>query len=154
MTLEVTIREIARDYPLQRARSEYDNWGETAADAQAMEIFRWLIEAKISGAWIEVGNLSAHAAWYGPTQGSKAMNIGISLIEEFRNKGIGSLAQRLLAEELHRQGYVRVEASTDVTNIAEQRALEKAGFLFEGTLRKAQGRADGLHDLQVWSHLS
>ena len=154
MTPEVTIREIERDYPLQRARSEYDNWGETSSEAMAIDLSRWLIEAKISGQWREVGNLSAHPVWYGPTQGSKAMNIGITLIEEFRNKGIGSLAQRLLAEELHRQGYVRVEASTDVTNIAEQRALEKAGFLFEGTLRKAQGRAGGLHDLQVWSHLS
>ena len=101
-----------------------------------------------------MGNLSAHAVWYGPTPGSKAMNIGISIIEEFRGQGFGSIAQRLLAEELHGKGYVRVEASTDITNIAEQKALERAGFAYEGTLRKAQGRADGLHDLQVWSHLS
>jgi len=154
MVVEVSIKEIARDYPLQKARSEYDNWGETAEEAKSMEIFRWLIEAKIAGKWIEVGNLSAHAVWYGPTQGSKAMNIGVSLLEEFRNQGIGSIAQKLLAEELHLQGYARIEASTDVTNIAEQKALEKAGFQYEGTLRKAQGREDGLHDLQVWSHLS
>ncbi|NCW87257.1 MAG: hypothetical protein EBV69_14715, partial [Oxalobacteraceae bacterium] len=105
MVVEVSIKEIARDYPLQKARSEYDNWGETAEEAKSMEIFRWLIEAKIAGEWIEVGNLSAHAVWYGPTQGSKAMNIGISLLEEFRNQGIGSIAQKLLAEELHLQGY-------------------------------------------------
>lgn len=154
MIIEVAIRAIERDYPLQRAKSEYDNWGETSPDAMAIELSRWLIEAKISDEWREVGNLSAHPVWYGPTQGSKAMNIGISLIEEFRNKGIGSIAQRLLAEELHRQGYARVEASTDITNIAEQRALAKAGFILEGTLRKAQGRADGVHDLQLWSHLS
>ena len=48
---------------------------------------------------------------------------------------------------------MRVEASTDVENIAEQRALERAGFTYEGTLRLAQGRVDGLHDLQVWSHV-
>jgi len=154
MAVEVSIREIARDYPLQEASSEYDNWGERAEEAKSMEILRWLIEAKIAGEWIEVGNLSAHAVWYGPTQGSKAMNIGVSLLEEFRNQGIGSIAQKLLAEELHRQGYLRVEASTDITNIAEQKALQRAGFQYEGTLRKAQGRADGLHDLQVWSHLS
>ena len=39
----------------------------------------------------------------------------------------------------------RVEASTDVTNLAEQRALEKAGFTREGVLRGAQHRADGVH---------
>lgn len=92
--------------------------------------------------------------WYGPTITSKALNIGISLVEDFRGKGIGVIAQRLLAEELHRLGFARVEAQTDVQNIPEQKALKKAGFLFEGVARHAQGRADGIHDLQVWSHIS
>ena len=46
-----------------------------------------------------------------------------------------------------------MEASTDVENIAEQRALAKAGYQLEGTLRLAQARRDGLHDLQVWAHV-
>jgi len=76
------------------------------------------------------------------------------VVNEYRGKGIGAVAQRLLADELHQQGIVRVEAQTDIENIAEQKALENAGFKYEGTLRKAQGRADGLHDIQVWSHIS
>jgi RimJ/RimL family protein N-acetyltransferase len=61
---------------------------------------------------------------------------------------VGSRAQRLLAEHLFATTSVqRVEASTDVANVAEQRALEKAGFTREGVLRRAQARADGLHDL-------
>lgn len=148
------IRAVAHDFPVTRSSSEFDDWGEISQEAKGMEILRWLIEVQIQGQWREVGNLSAHAVWYGPTPGSKAMNIGISIIEEFRGQGFGSIAQRLLAEELHGKGYVRVEASTDITNIAEQKALERAGFAYEGTLRKAQGRADGLHNLQVWSHLS
>ena len=154
MASEVRIRAVERDYPVKSSTSPFDDWGAISEEAKSMVIFRWLIELRTGDQWQEVGNLSSHAVWYGPTESSKAMNIGISLLEEFRGQGIGSIAQRLLAEELHRQGYVRVEASTDVTNIAEQRALEKAGFLFEGTLRKAQGRVDALHDLQVWSHLS
>lgn len=47
-----------------------------------------------------------------------------------------------------------MEASTDITNIAEQRALAKAGFEFEGILRQAQLRASGRHDLQVWSYIN
>ena len=35
----------------------------------------------------------------------------------------------------------------------DKASLEKAGFAYEGTLKKAQARADGLHDLQVWSHI-
>ena len=37
--------------------------------------------------------------------------------------------------------------------MAEQRALEKAGFSREGVLRSAQARADGRHDLVSYSIL-
>jgi RimJ/RimL family protein N-acetyltransferase len=40
----------------------------------------------------------------------------------------------------------RVEASTDVENVAQQRALEKAGFVREGVQRGAQFRAGAQHD--------
>lgn len=131
-----------------------------APDVRDMAISRWLIELTRPNnpnpkkLVVPVGDLSAHAVWYGPTPGSRALNIGISIVNEYRGKGIGSIAQRLLAGELHDQGIVRVEAQTDVDNIAEQKALEKAGFTYEGTLRRAQARADGLHDIQVWSHIA
>ena len=41
----------------------------------------------------------------------------------------------------------------DVTNVAEQRALERAGYVREGVLRQAQARADGQHDLVSYSLL-
>ena len=116
---------------------------------------RWIIELTTTNQLlIEVADLSAHTVWYGPTPGSRALNIGVSLVEEFRGKGIGSIAQRLLADELHSQGITRVEAQTDVTNHAEKKSLDKAGYKFEGVLRRAQQRADGLHDLEIWSHIS
>jgi len=40
----------------------------------------------------------------------------------------------------------RVEAHTDVSNIAEQRALEGAGFTREGLVRGAQWRAGAYRD--------
>ncbi|MBA2393543.1 MAG: GNAT family N-acetyltransferase, partial [Ktedonobacteraceae bacterium] len=46
---------------------------------------------------------------------------------------------------------MRVEATTDITNRAEQRALEKAGFTREGVLRKAQWRNGNWHDMVVYS---
>lgn len=150
-----SIRAIDDEHPRPRSTSIYEEWGEMAPDVQDMAITRWLIElTQPDNAVIPVGDLSAHAVWYGPTPGSRALNIGISIVNEYRGKGIGAIAQRLLAEELHKQGIVRVEAQTDVENVAEQKALEKAGFTYEGTLRRAQGRADGLHDIQVWSHIS
>jgi RimJ/RimL family protein N-acetyltransferase len=46
-----------------------------------------------------------------------------------------------------------VEASTDVENLAEQRALERAGFTREGVLRHAQFRDGGFRDLVLYSRL-
>jgi RimJ/RimL family protein N-acetyltransferase len=150
----ISIRPIDNDYPRPVSTSIYDEWGEMAPEIRDLAITRWLITlTQADQSDIAVGDLSAHAVWYGPTPGSRSLNIGISIVNEYRGKGIGSIAQRLLAEELHRQGIVRVEAQTDIENFAEQKALERAGFKCEGTLRKAQARVDGLHDIQVWSHI-
>jgi RimJ/RimL family protein N-acetyltransferase len=150
----VSIRAVDLDHPQPPAASTWDDWGDMDPAAKDMDLQRWIIEVTDdSGRCVAVGSMSAHSVWYGPTPGSRALNIGISLAEEHRGRGIGAIAQRLLAEELHESGTVRVEASTDVENVAEQRALAKAGYELEGTLRLAQARRDGLHDLQVWAHV-
>jgi RimJ/RimL family protein N-acetyltransferase len=101
-----------------------------------------------------VGDLSWHQVTYGPNSESAAFNIGIALRPEQRAKGHGTRAQRLLAAHLFGTTAVnRVEASTDVDNIAEQRALTKAGFTREGILRGAQFRAGEFHDLVLFSVL-
>lgn len=149
----VTIRGIDDDFPRPPSSSPWDDWGPMAPEAKDVATERWLIEVTDDGGLVAaVGDLSAHSVWHGPTSGSRALNIGVSIAEDWRNRGIGSVAQRLLAEHLHDRGVVRVEASTDVDNLAEQRALSRAGFVYEGVIRAAQQRADGLHDLQGWSH--
>jgi RimJ/RimL family protein N-acetyltransferase len=72
--------------------------------------------------------------------------IGIWLRPEYRGRGIGTAAQARVAELFFRHTTVnRVEAHTDVENVAEQRALEAAGFWREGVTRGAQWR-DGAYD--------
>lgn len=101
-----------------------------------------------------VGDVSWHPVSYGPNSGSRALNVGIALAPSARGRGIGSVAQRMLVEHLFATTDVaRVEAGTDVENLPEQRSLEKAGFHREGVLRSAQARADGRHDLVVYSFL-
>lgn len=140
--------------PRPRVLTEFEDWGEFDPRAPHGDIEHWLIVLGRENAATVVGSLSAQPVYYGPTAGSRAANIGISVLEEHRNRGIGAEAQRLLAEELHARGVVRVEASTDVRNVPEQRALARAGFVREGVLRRAQARRDGVHDLEVWSHLA
>ena len=148
------LRSISDDVARPEVVSEYGEWGEIDPAAKSLSLDRWLIEVQDEGeGWAAVGDMSAHPQWYGASPGSRAMNIGIGLVAEARGRGIGWRAQAGLAAHLHASGVVRVEASTDVTNAAEQRALSRAGFVYEGTLRGAQVRADGRHDLQVWSHL-
>jgi len=101
-----------------------------------------------------VGSVSWHEVHYGPNPESAAWNIGIDLVPEARGQGLGSEAQRLLAQHLFATTAVnRVEASTDVENAAEQGALARAGFTREGVLRGAQFRASRWHDIVVWSVL-
>lgn len=101
-----------------------------------------------------VGSLSWHTVTHGPSLACRALNIGISLFPEYRGRGYGSRAQRLLCEYLFSSRLIeRVEAGTDIENLAEQRSLEKAGFTREGVLRHAQYRAGSWRDVVLFSRL-
>jgi RimJ/RimL family protein N-acetyltransferase len=101
-----------------------------------------------------IGTVSWHLERYGPNDGSGAWNVGIALIPEARGQGHGAEAQRLVAEFLFTTTSLhRVEASTDVENLAEQRSLEKAGYVREGILRGVQYRAGAWHDLVNYARL-
>ncbi|TDD49155.1 N-acetyltransferase [Nonomuraea terrae] len=80
--------------------------------------------------------------------------MGLIVAPEQRGKGHGTQAQRLLARYLFEHSTAnRVEASTEITNVAEQRALEKAGFTREGVLRGAGFRAGEWRDGVLYSML-
>jgi RimJ/RimL family protein N-acetyltransferase len=99
-----------------------------------------------------VGDVSYRQVRYGGA--SVAYSVGITLAPAHRGKGYGVEAQILLAGYLFATyPIMRVEAETDSTNTAEQRALEKAGFTREGVLRKAQWRNGAWHDLVMYSKL-
>ena len=101
-----------------------------------------------------VGHVSWRQVPYGPNPGSVALDVGISLRPEARGLGHGGRGQRLLAEYLFATTPVhRVQATTDVENAAEQRALERAGFRREGVLRGAQWRLGGYRDLVSYARL-
>ena len=101
-----------------------------------------------------IGSVSWHMERYGPNEQSAAWNIGISLVPDARGHGYGVEAQRMLADYLFATTPIdRVEASTDVENLAEQRSLEKGGFIREGVLRGVQWRAGTRHDLVNYARL-
>lgn len=109
------------------------------------------IEAEQS---VFAGTVGWFAVQHGPSPSARALNIGIELIPQQRGRGYGTAAQIAIADYLFSTTLIeRLEAGTDVDNLAEQRALEKAGFLREGVLRHAQFRAGEWHDLVQFSRL-
>jgi RimJ/RimL family protein N-acetyltransferase len=101
-----------------------------------------------------IGTVSWHKVRYGPNPQSDAWNIGIELRPAARGRGFGAEAQRQLARYLFENTNVnRVEASTDVENLAEQRSLAKAGYRREGIQRGAQFRAGRYRDLVTYARL-
>jgi RimJ/RimL family protein N-acetyltransferase len=80
--------------------------------------------------------------------------IGIALLPDARGRGYGTQAQRLLVRYLFAHTQVnRIEATTGISNLAEQRALEKAGFSREGVMRGAGFQGGRWHDGVVYSVL-
>lgn len=103
---------------------------------------------------VVVGTVGWHWVHWGPNTASRCPMVGISLLPSARGRGIGAQAQRLVVDLLFRHTTVnRVEAHTDVTNIAEQHALEKAGFSREGIVRGGQWRDGEFHDGFLYSIL-
>lgn len=102
-----------------------------------------------------VGDVSWRTERWGPTMQSKCPAIGVALLPEFRGRGLGTVAQRLLVDRLFTEdpSLHRVQSDTAVDNIAEHRALEKVGFVVEGRVRDAEYRDGGFHDHLLYSIL-
>ena len=75
-------------------------------------------------------------SWVGTSGPKGCVQVGVLLFPEHRGKGVGTSAQRLLADYSFSVTVAnRLETTTEVDNVAEQRALENAGFVREGVLR-------------------
>jgi ribosomal-protein-alanine N-acetyltransferase len=103
------------------------------------------------------GTLAGTVSWRtvrtaGPEGG--CLEIGALLFPEHRGKGLGTAAQRLLAEYLFATTLAnRLQAITDVENLAEQRALERAGFRREGIMRGLAFDRGRWHDGVLYARL-
>ncbi|MGW7685537.1 GNAT family N-acetyltransferase [Kribbella sp. NPDC054772] len=85
---------------------------------------------------------------------TKYWEIGIALLPEYRGRGIGWRAQALLTAYLFEHTPVyRVQAATHPENVAEQKALEKAGFRFEAVIRGCEFRGGRMRDGYLYSRL-
>jgi RimJ/RimL family protein N-acetyltransferase len=101
------------------------------------------------------GEAAGTVAWHKISYGAPAWscwNIGATLLPEYRGKGFGAICQARLVTYLFDNSPVhRIEAYTDVENVAEQRCLEKLNFVQEGLLRAAQFRQGRWRDIYIYA---
>jgi RimJ/RimL family protein N-acetyltransferase len=80
--------------------------------------------------------------------------IGIALFSEHRGHGTGTEAQRQLVDYLFSTTTAnRLQAGTEVENLAEQRALQRVGFRREGVQRGLYFRAGQWRDSVMYGLL-
>ncbi|MFF6842190.1 GNAT family N-acetyltransferase [Streptomyces tanashiensis] len=102
---------------------------------------------------VTVGRVKWFPGTWGPADLTN-WSLAIGLVPSARGRGIGTRAQQLLADYLFEHTRAdRIQAWTDVANLAEQRALEKAGFVREGVLRSAVWRGGQWNDSVIYSVL-
>ncbi|WP_326807689.1 GNAT family N-acetyltransferase [Streptomyces sp. NBC_01775] len=88
------------------------------------------------------------------TPAAHCWTMGIALLPQARGQGYGAEAHRLLARYLFAHSPVhRIEADTEVENIAEQKTLERAGFSREGVMRGIGWRDGAWRDGVTYSLL-
>lgn len=64
--------------------------------------------------------------------------IGYQVVPAWRRKGVGTEAVRLIVDYLFLHKDIgRIQPETHVDNVASRRILEKAGFTFEGRIRRS-----------------
>jgi RimJ/RimL family protein N-acetyltransferase len=104
---------------------------------------------------IRSGEPAGFISWRQVTTGaSHCWELGISVAPQARGQGVGNQAHQQIVRYLFRHTLVnRIQAATEITNLAEQRSLEKAGFTREGVMRGFGYRDGRWHDNVLYSVL-
>jgi len=130
--------------PLQRSRAEMEKMFEN----NPLEMKGFFIEKK-DGTKIGLVSHFNMLAPYG-----KMQEIGYALVPSERGKGYCTEATQLMVDYLFlSKDLARIQATTHVGNAGSQKVLEKAGFIREGTLRKAIQSRGEWTDLVIFSIL-
>ena len=137
------------------------DWGgfrDAAAPARRFAADGWLGEesgrliVEVEPEFAAAGLVSYLSGRYGGR--ASYWEIGIALLPTWRGRGIGWRAQALLCDYLFAHTPAqRIQAGTHPENVAEQRALEKAGFQLEGVVRACEFRAGRWRDGYLYSRL-
>jgi len=171
MSEAVDVRDVVTLRPIQKAElrrlvrlvwdpaasGEYESFG-FRMDWAADLVRRWHEDRLVGDdrSYLAVDVSRACAGWvnWRTVARSSTFVIGIALFPDHRGHGIGTEAQRQLVAYLFDTTPVhRLQADTEVGNLAEQRSLEAVGFQREGLQRGAHFRAGQWRDSVMYGLL-
>jgi RimJ/RimL family protein N-acetyltransferase len=119
-----------RELPLDELRSQSATRGSNEISPAAEGEFQWIVETPDGDAgWISLTMVSREHS---------IATIGYTIGEQFRGKRYATAAIRALEEiAFAKDGFDldRLDAVAAIENVASRRALERAGFRFEGIAR-------------------
>ncbi len=104
------------------------------------------------------GTLIGRVDWFerawGRPNTSTCWELAIGLFPDFRGKGFGLAAQRLLVDYVFTHTpATRLQATTDPANKPFQACMDRLGFTLEGRARSSQWRGGQWHDQLLYSLL-
>ncbi len=133
--------------PMLLSRADVEKMFESNPNSP-FEMKLYVIEKK-DGSAIGYVNHFNMLALYG-----KMLEIGYALLPTERGKGYCAEAVQLMVDYLFlSKNTERIQAATDVGNVASQNVLERGGFKKEGTLRKAIQHRGAWVDYVIFSIL-
>lgn len=132
---EYTGIEMANKYILS-LQDKYNN----------ADYFDWAICLKDNN--LMIGRISS----YEFDEDKRKVDLAWQMNKEYRGKGYMTEAVKAITEFFIKLGCERIEAFADVDNIASNKVIKKAGFEFEGVLRKYDLNRQGkLYDANMYS---
>jgi [ribosomal protein S5]-alanine N-acetyltransferase len=112
--------------------------------------------ARTPRSWRSNSKMAPARGWvtWRAVAGSTNFEIGIALFPGHRGHGVGTQAQRQLVSYLFDTTTAnRLQAGTELDNVAEQRSLERVGFRREGVQRGLYFRAGAWRDSVMYGLL-
>jgi ribosomal-protein-alanine N-acetyltransferase len=130
------------DPKIRRRRFEKDSY--VGEDSTALAV---VVDGEVGGL------VSWRTLDYSGPKGT-CLEVGVGLLPEYRGRGLGAEAHRVLVDHLFRYTLAhRLEARVEAGNAAEERTLEKVGFGREGELREVCWRDGAWRDAVIYGLL-
>lgn len=149
--------EACQDPEIPRWTRVPSPYGAAEADAFITESIQWAADGDLRARFVLIDANDTLLGMIGLVRcraDEETAEVGYWLAPHARGKGNLTSGLRALVASMLIAGWERIEAEVISGNEASQRALERVGFTFEGTVRSVAFRGCGVDRRRIDVHLS